>query len=68
MTTYYNRPETFLQVLTETCQLLDKYKTDASVTKMDVIETMEEKLSVIAGKLISMPTYTSFVMYKDNTD
>lgn len=68
MTTYYNRPETFLQVLVETCQLLDKYKHDQSVTKMDVIETMEEKLSMISGKLISMPTYTSFIMYKDNQD
>lgn len=64
----YHKSSTFLEVLVETCQLLDKYKDDASVTKLDVIETMEDKLSILSGKLIALPTATSFMMFKNNQD
>ena len=66
MASFYCNPPTILQVITETCDLLDKYRKDQSVSKTDVIDTMEEKLSILSGKYIAFPTSTSFAMFQTN--
>jgi hypothetical protein len=68
MSHIYHKSKTFLEVILETTALLEKYKTDAAVTKEDVIESMEDQLSYICGKLVSAPTNTSFVLFKTNNE
>jgi hypothetical protein len=62
----YESPQTLMQLLVETCELLEKYKDDPLVKKEDVIDSMEEKLSLLIGKIITVPTYTSFALFESN--
>ena len=68
MTTIYHRANSLLETVTESCQMLEKYKHDPSVTKTDVIECMEDKLGMIMGRIIAVPVSTSFHLFKSNDD
>jgi hypothetical protein len=64
----YAATPTLLEMMIEFATLLEQYKTDVSVTKQDVIDTAEDKISLIMGKLISVPTNTSFALYRSNRE
>lgn len=64
----YQRPQTFMEVLVETSQMLEKYREDKSASKEDVLDSMEDRLSIIMGKLVALPTYTSFALFRSNND
>lgn len=68
MTQVYHKSTTFLETILETTALLEKYKTDPNVNKMDVIDVMEDQLSFMCGKLVSVPICTSFALFRDNAD
>lgn len=65
---YYATPQTFLEIIKDACDMLEKSKDDVSVTKKDVIDSMEDRLSFIMGKLIAVPTHTSFALFRSNAD
>lgn len=66
--TTYNRAQTFMEVLVETSNMLEKYREDKSASKDDVLDSMEERLSIITGKLVALPTCTSFALFRSNSD
>lgn len=62
----YEYPQTIMQLVIETSELLEKYRNDVHVKKEDVIDSMEEKISLLIGKIITVPTYTSFALFESN--
>jgi hypothetical protein len=68
MSSIYAESTTFFEQLLETTQYLDKCKTDKTISKEDVVESMENRLCMLIGKLISVPTSTSFALFKSNKD
>ena len=68
MSATYTRAQTLIEVLVETSNMLEKYRDDKSVSKDDVLDSMEERLSVIIGKLVALPTSTSFALFRTNAD
>ena len=69
MATYvYSTPKTFLEMLLEFSNTLEKYRKDNSVSKEDVAEMAEENISMIIGKLVAVPTTTSFSLFRSNDD
>jgi hypothetical protein len=62
----YAQPSTFMEVLLDTTNMLEKYKHDTLVTKEDLVESMESRLSLIMGKFIAMPINTSFSLFHSN--
>lgn len=68
MSSIYADSTTFYEQLLETTHYLDKCKTDKSITKEDVVESMENRMCMLLGKLISVPTSTSFALFRSNSD
>lgn len=62
----YATPCTFMEILLDTTNMLEKYKHDTTVTKEDLVESMESRLSLLMGKFISMPINTSFSLFHSN--
>jgi hypothetical protein len=60
---FYSQPTTFMEVLIETAQYLEHSKTNTSITKEHLIESMENRISILVGKLTSVPTTTSFCIF-----
>lgn len=57
-----------MEVLIEATELLEKYRDDKSVSRDDILDSMEDKLSLLMGKLIAVPTCTSMLLFKTNED
>lgn len=64
----YFRGNSLMQELMEAAELLEKYSTDPSVSKADVVESMQDRVCTLMGKIIAMPTCTSMALYKTNVD
>lgn len=64
----YSEPPTFLEILIETNEMLEKLKSDPLATKENVIESVEQRLSLIIGKLVAVPTHTSFALFRSNKE
>ena len=58
--TLYTDPPTFMDMLVECSKFLDTARRDEGCTKADVLESMENRLSLLIGKLASQPTSTAF--------
>lgn len=56
----YATPKTFMDMLVECSQYLDRARHDAGCSKTDVLDSMENRLSLLAGKLASHPACCDF--------
>jgi len=64
----YADPKTFLQMLLECAQFVEKARHDPSSSKTDVLDSMETRLSLLMGKLLSHPTSATFSVFFDAED
>lgn len=53
-----------VDVLLEATNRLEKCMNDPMITKEDMGQDMEHRLSVILGKIVAHPTATSFCLFK----
>jgi hypothetical protein len=66
--TVYAESLTFMDMLLECSQFIDRSRHDPTSSKMDVLDSMETRLSLLVGKLVSQPTCTAFVVYPASQD
>jgi len=58
--TIYTDPPTFMGMLLECTQFIEKARQDPTSTKADVLDSMEMRLSLLVGKMAAQPTSASF--------
>jgi hypothetical protein len=56
----YANPPTFMETLVECAQFIEKARHDTSSTKEDVLDSMENRLSLLIGKMASHPVCSAF--------
>ena len=56
----YATPLTFMDMLVECSQFIEKARHDPTHTKEDVLDSMENRLSLLVGKMASSPMCTTF--------
>lgn len=61
--TFYAEPLTFMDMLLECSRYLDTARHDEGASKADVLESMENRLSLLTGKLASQPTSRAFAIH-----
>ena len=59
-------PPTFLGALLEATNFLHRASTDESMSKADVCASMETRLSLLVGKMVSAPTGASFAVFNND--
>ena len=57
---FYAPDQSFLSLLLEAGHYLDQCWENAQVSKDDVLHLMEQRLSVLTGKLVASPTSTAY--------
>jgi len=62
---FYAQPTTFMEVLLSASRYLEDAKGNEGLTKQDVIDSMENRVSIMIGKLASVPTTTSFCIFRE---
>lgn len=60
---FYADPPTFLEMLLECSRFLDKARHDPGCSKMDVLDSLENRLSLLVGKLVANPSSSTFMIY-----
>jgi hypothetical protein len=60
---FYSEPPTLLDMLVECSQFIDKARHDPGCSKKDVLESMENRMSLLVGKVASHPTSTAFIVF-----
>jgi len=68
MRNIYADPKTFLHMLLECSQFLEKARHDPASSKADVLDSLEMRLSLLVGKLLSQPTAATFAVFFDTED
>ena len=63
--TIYTEPPTFLGMLLDCTQYVDKCRHDPTCSKEDVLDSMENRLSLLVGKMAAYPTSASFQVLLD---
>ena len=58
--TIYADPPTFMGMLVECAQFIEKARHDPTSSKEDVLDSMENRLSLLVGKMASHPTCSAF--------
>lgn len=56
-------PPTFLDALLEATNFLSRASSDESMTKADICASMETRLSLLVGKMVTAPTGASFAVF-----
>ena len=56
----YADPPTFMKMLVECSQFIERARHDPTSTKEDVLDSMENRLSLLVGKMASHPVSTVF--------
>lgn len=59
---FYAEPLTFMDMLLECSRYLDTARHDEGASKADVLDSMENRLSLLIGKLASQPTSAAFAI------
>ena len=59
----YATPKTLLEMLIECGQFIDTARQDQGYSKLDVLESMENRISLLVGKLVAQPTCAAFTIY-----
>jgi hypothetical protein len=63
--TIYTEPPTFLGMLLDCTQYVDRCRHDPTCSKEDVLDSMENRLSLLVGKMAAYPTSASFQVLLD---
>ena len=58
--TIYSDPPTFMGMLVECSQFIDRMRHDVGASKEDVLDSVERRVSLLVGKLASQPTSAAF--------
>lgn len=61
-------PRNFFESLRSCVSYLDRCRRDPGMTKDDVLDGIEERVSVMMGKALSAPTATSFCVFRLDED
>lgn len=61
-TVIYANPPTFMEMLLEFTNYIEHARQEPTTTKTDVLDSMENRMSLLVGKLASHPTCTAFVL------
>jgi hypothetical protein len=61
--TIYADPPTFMQMLLECSRFVDSARHDRTSSKEDVLDSIENRLSLLIGKLASQPTSATFTVH-----
>ena len=56
----YTDPPTFMGMLVECAQFIEKARLDPTSSKEDVLDSMENRLSLLVGKMASNPMCSAF--------
>jgi hypothetical protein len=64
----YTQPPTFMEMLLECSQFIDKARHDPVSSKMDLLDSMETRLSLLVGKLVSQPTSATLAIFPVSPD
>jgi hypothetical protein len=64
----YAEPRTFMESLLECSRFIDKARADGSISKNDVLDSMETRLSFLVGKMASSPTCMPFRVFPDASE
>ena len=59
----YAKQLTFMEMLLECSEFIDKARHDATSSKGDVLDSMEMRVSFLIGKMASSPTCSSFAVF-----
>ena len=57
---FYAQDQSFLSLLLEAGHYLDQCRENAQVSKDDVLDSMEHRLSVLTGKLVASPASAAY--------
>lgn len=57
-----------LDMLVECSQFIDRARLDPGCSKHDILESMENRLSLLVGKVASHPTSTAFAVFPPPPD
>ncbi len=63
--TIYTEPPTFLGMLLDCTQYIDKCRHDPTCSKEDVLDSMENRLSLLVGKMAAYPSSAAFQVLLD---
>ena len=66
-TVVYANPPTFMEMLTECTRYIEHARQEPTTSKNDVLDSMENRLSLLVGKLASHPTCTAFILNMGGT-
>jgi hypothetical protein len=62
-------PKTFFDALQESIQFVEESRLNEGMSKADVLDSVEKRLSFLMAKLLAAPTSTSFSVFrKDAAD
>jgi len=61
-------PRNFFESLRSCVSYLDRCRRDPGMSKDDVLDGIEERVSVMMGKALSAPTATSFCVFRLDED
>jgi hypothetical protein len=56
----YVSPKTFMDMLLECAQFIERARHDETSTKADVLDSLENRLSLLVGKMASQPASCTF--------
>jgi lipoate-protein ligase A len=68
METAFQQPRNFFESLRSCVAYLERCKKDPGMNKEDVIDGIEERVSVMMGKVLSEPTATSYCVFRLDED
>ena len=57
-------PKTFFDALQESMRFVEESRSNEGMSKADVLDSMEKRLSFIMAKMLGCPTSTSFCMFR----
>ncbi len=60
--TLYAEPLTFMDMLLECSRFIDAARHDEAASKADVLDSMENRVSLLVGKLAAYPTSAAFAV------
>jgi hypothetical protein len=61
----YTDPPTFMGMLVECAQFIEKARHDPTSSKEDILDSMENRLSLLVGKMASQPLCGAFRVEMD---
>ena len=64
----YADPRSFLQMLLECSQFVERARHDPTNSKADVLDSLETRLSLLIGKLLAHPTASTFSVFVDTEE